>query len=409
MNSRKVKRILSLAGGIFLLMMVLPRPGFPQQGGYELQPAPDLWYNDVDGIRVGLRLRGAVPGTFEDGPHRLDMGVWVGTWWPDLPVSYHLTFTEPIQALSEFRSEANVRFLSTVRTGIQRHGFSLNKRWQSGFEEREYRELSLYGRSEERFDRTYLPYPGLWREGWLWITGAELAARGLYSGGEWTAEVEVLGSVAGEHPFVQTRLDVRNQIGIGDNFRIYSRFFTGLTSSRTPEQYLFSRSMPSPAGWIERGLTRAKGTIPMPWLEEGFIQPTGGPSLRGYVGADIREMNRGEVPLFGGMAGMNLELQVPNPLGSALNRISGVGELLEFRSYLFLDAGTSPGLTGREEGRLLGNAGPGFMLSLNIPDYLGKPRGFAIRYDLPLWLSHPGGENSFAFRHIVGLGAVISL
>ncbi len=49
------------------------------------------------------------------------------------------------------------------------------------------------------------------------------------------------------------------------------------------------------------------------------------------------------------------------------------------------------------------------MLSINIPDYLGKNRGLMLRYDLPLWLSHPGNEANFKFRNVIGLGAVINL
>jgi len=45
---------------------------------------------------------------------------------------------------------------------------------------------------------------------------------------------------------------------------------------------------------------------------------------------------------------------------------------------------------------------------LNIPDYLGKPRGFVLRYDIPFWLSDPDSGDSFKFRSLIGFGAVLS-
>src|SRR5699024_8592403 len=106
--------------------------------GYQISPAPDIWYNSVDGMRVGLRLRGEVPGTFGDGPHRINAGVWLGTRFPDHPVSYFFSVTEPIPGLSDFGSEASINIETLYRTGFQSHGFTFNKRWQAGFEETNY-------------------------------------------------------------------------------------------------------------------------------------------------------------------------------------------------------------------------------------------------------------------------------
>ena len=60
---------------------------------YQFSPYPDLWYNDIDGIRIGARLLGEVEGTFNDGPHRLDAGLWVGSKIPSNPVSYYFSIT----------------------------------------------------------------------------------------------------------------------------------------------------------------------------------------------------------------------------------------------------------------------------------------------------------------------------
>ncbi len=46
------------------------------------------------------------------------------------------------------------------------------------------------------------------------------------------------------------------------------------------------------------------------------------------------------------------------------------------------------------------------MLSFNIPDYLGRDRGFFIRYEIPFWVSEvPGDEDNFDIRHVLGVGS----
>jgi hypothetical protein len=186
------------------------------------------------------------------------------------------------------------------------------------------------------------------------------------------------------------------------------RGFLGVAGSESSPQYLFMRSQSSAIQQVDAGLTRSKGTIPVPWIDSGIVQLAGGANLRGYTYKDINSLNDGLPELFSSMASVNLELDYPNPLNILFNKIPMVSEFLKFRSYIFFDAGKSLQIRETESNDLFADAGPGFSLSLNIPDYLGKPRGFVLRYDMPLWLSTPGDEDSFKFRHVIGIGAVVS-
>jgi hypothetical protein len=144
-------------------------------------------------------------------------------------------------------------------------------------------------------------------------------------------------------------------------------------------------------------------------MHEGFIQIEGGPDLRGYTGADIRRLNHGQAPVYNSLGALNFELNYPNPIGQNLKKVPIVGKLLKFDSYLFFDTGTSFGLAAGKKSPVFSDFGPGFKLSLNIPSYLGKSRGFAIRYDVPVWVSNPpNGEPVFKYRSLAGIGAVIS-
>lgn len=397
---------------VVIVLLVVPLLVSAQQSGksYEFLPAPDLWYNDVDGIRVGVRVKGQVPGTFEDGPHRLDLGLWLGTWFPENPVSYHVSFTEPISSISDFGSEGNIQLFSSIRTGFHRHGISFNKRWQTGFNEQNYKELSIFFRAEDRFDSEYLLYPQLWQNDWLYLTGLEFMLQDENSLGLFQASTSHTINFAGpSSSFINSRVEVQQLFELSDYFSLRARGFAGVASNQSPAQYLFSHSFKPAIGWMDNGLTRAKGTIPTSWMEEGIFQVSGGANLRGYLNQDYVILNQGFAPVFTSMGAINLELDYPNPLDRAIKKIPVLGGILSLRSYLFWDTGTSLGFTDIEESRTLSDAGLGFMFSLNIPDYLGKPRGIRIRYDLPLWLSDPGQQNNFDFRNVIGIGAVISL
>lgn len=379
-------------------------------GSYELLPAPDLWFNSVDGIRIGGRVRGQMSGTFGDGPHRLDAGVWLGTKMPTYPVSYYISLTEPIPSLSEFGSEANIRGRSSFRTGFQTHGLSFNKRWQNGFDETNYTELSLGMDAERHFEESYLLYSQLWQQEWLFPVSVNLLKTNSNKLGRYGLSISADANFLGNYnDFVKATVTFKQSIPLSESLILNSRLFTGLATANTAPAYRFSRSLKTGRGWMDSGWTRARGTIPPAWMRSGNIQVTGGAKLRGYTHQDISLLNEGANPLYTSLSALNLELKYPNPLNKAMKAIPIAGEFIDLHSYLFFDSGSSLGLREVEETTLLSDAGPGFMFSINIPDYLGKSRGLILRYDIPLWLSHPGNEANFKFRNVIGLGAVINL
>lgn len=221
-----------------------------------------------------------------------------------------------------------------------------------------------------------------------------------------SADVNVLGSY---NDFAKAAIVFIQRIPITESIILNSRLFTGLATEHTAPEYLFSRSFKTGRKWMNSGWTRARGPIPPSWMQSGNIQVTGGANLRGYTHQDIDLLNEGIAPLYTSFSAVNLELNYPNPLNKVIKTIPVAGEFIDLHSYLFFDTGTSLGFGEGEENTLFSDAGPGFMFSINIPDYLGKNRGLMLRYDLPLWLSHPEDEASFKFRNVIGLGAVINL
>lgn len=394
-----------------------------QSSGYEVIPSPDVWYNAVDGIRIGINLKGQVPGTFEDGPHRLDAGLWLGLSFPENPVSYFIGYTEPISSWSEFGSEANIEFISSIRTGYHNHGVAFNKRWQQGFDERRYREIRLYNSFEKRFNSEYTPFENLWSEEGKFLTTLSAEVKDDNRFGWYQIRVGASFQYLNE-TYSMFGLSGNQSIRFNDYWGLQARVYTGLASSNTAPEYLHSRSFRPAMGWMSSGITRAKGTIPQSWLDSGNIHIAGGANVRGYTSSDIASLQRtcddvisiemmcideGYAPnLFNTIASLSLELDYWNPIIKIFNGIPYASEFMRFRSYLFYDLARSLEMIDEEPKGSFSNAGTGFSLSLNLPDYRGKERGFVLRYEIPFWLSDPAEEKSFKVRHLFGFGAVIS-
>ena len=373
----------------------------------------------MDGIRLGVRLKGQVPGTFDDGPHRLDAGLWLSTWFPDLPVSYYISFTEPIRRWSDFGSEANIQLISSVRTGYARQGAGFNKRWQQGFDERRYREISLFNSYEKRFDREYAAFPELWSDDDKFLSSVSANFQDENRFGFYT--VSLNGSLQYlNQNYGFGSVTAVQRIPFNDNWGFRLRGFAGSSTDNTDPEYLFSRSSGQAIHTLSSGVTRAKGTIPQPWIESGNFHVAGGANLRGYTEQDINSFlldrcdtclfddpNDLEIALFRSFLAFNSELDYPNPIKSLFNSIPYVADFITLRSYLFFDAGSTLG-SSNTSGAWIADGGAGFALSLNIPDYLGKPRGFVIRYDIPFWVSDPDSGDPFEFRSLIGFGAVLS-
>lgn len=399
---------------LFAAVFLPPEISQAQERSYEFLPVPDVWYNSVDGVRVGVRIRGQTPGSYGDGAHRLNLGVWLGTKIPANPVSYYLSFTEPIPAISDFGSEGSVQARSSLRAGFQRHGISFNKRWQKGFNEFNYSSLEIGARAEHRFNKDYLLYPRLWQDQWLYIAHASLNFHNENPVGRYWFNLSADANIAGsQENFGRGQVQYNQQVPLGNLFELKGRIYGSIASENTVPEYLFMQSMAPAVSWMEHGSTRARGTIPPAWFRSGAIQIAEGPNLRGYAYRESQMLNSlNELPLYRSTVAGNFELNFPNPLDLALQNITMIGEFLRMHSYLFYDVGISTGVVSSEgfpDEEFISNAGMGFLFSFNIPDHLGKRSGVRLRYDLPLWLSHPGEEKSFKFRNVIGIGAVISL
>jgi len=406
---------------IFALIVVLgfalsAKLAAQEQSKYKFSPAPDLWYNDVDGIRLGIRVLGEMEDSFKDGPHRLDAGLWLATWFPKTPVSYYLSFTEPLAAITSYGNEGSLEIVSLYRTGYTQQMVRFKKRWQPGFDELRYLEFRVSLSQEKLTDIEYRPFPQMWQSNWKTLLNADVTKAGFNGLGRYYIESEVLYNLnTTSNSFIVLKANVTQKINLGKHFALLLHGFAGHATDNTAPEYLFNLSYGQAQDWLNKGLSRAKGTIPTSFIESGLFQLQGGAGLRGYVEQEAKFLKAGNRSAYTSMWVINSELEFPNPINSAINSISVIGQLIEFRSYVLFDFGNgfseSPLTPIDPYGDIfaLANAGIGTQFSINIPDYLGKDRGLFIRYDVPFWISKPTpGSNNFSYRQIIGIGAIFS-
>lgn len=371
-------------------------------GKYKFTPAPDVWYNSVDGVRLGIRVLGEHEGSFKDGPHRLDAGLWFGTNFPDNPVSYYLDFTEPVESISDFGEEGSFQIISSIRTGFARHSVQFNKRWQDGFNELRYKEIAVSYNQEKMFDSDYRPYPVQWSSNWKSLLGVNFISHNESEENTFETKINFQQNVnPSSASFSVLNVEAWDVYPLNNRFTIGLRVFGGFTSENATPEYLYTAGYAQPIKWLGNGVSRAKGTLPTSWLNNGLAHVSGNGNLRGYTDTQYSDLN---LTGYNSIVALNTELEFPNPINSSLKN-GMIGEFVFLKSYVFADAGTV-----FEGNPLLVDAGIGLQFSLNIPDFLGKPRGFAVRYEVPFWISEPdAGKSNFEFRNLIGFGAVISL
>jgi len=371
-------------------------------GKYRFTPAPDVWYNSVDGVRLGIRVLGEQEGSFKDGSHRLDAGFWLGTNLPDNPVSYYIDYTEPINSISDFGEEASIQAISSIRTGFSKHSIFFNKRWQNGFNELKYTEASVFYSQQKMFDAEYRPYNIQWSPSWKSFIGLNLTEYKEVDSNTFEANFSFKQNFNPEsESFSMFDGEISNVYSINESLGLGLRLFGAYTSDNTAPEFLYTASYAQPVEWLGNGVSRATGTIPTNWLDNGLGQISGGANLRGYTNTKYSDLT---LTGFNSIVAVNAEFEFPNPVSASLK--NGImGDFIFLKSYAFFDAGTV-----FENNPVLVDAGLGLQFSINIPDFLGKPRGFAIRYEVPFWISEPdAGDSNFEFRNLIGFGAVISL
>lgn len=375
---------------------------FAQQSAispFETKLRPTFWYNSKDGVQIGGRFL-----MYRDNPElgdlRLYTGVWLNTFFPDIPVSYSVRFENPIPILSAPSEEFTFRLTSSLREGHTRHVIGLRKRIATGRLDDQFVMLKVGLDYYRQFDDEYLLFQNSWSDRQHYLPQAGVYFRNANVAGRYqTLEATFTGFTGTDNH----RLNVSGSWvePLGSYFTLSGAFlFAKHFSENTRPEHATHYAIEYGYNQHENPWFRSHGPMPATWVRNGIATNYRQTAvLRGYAKHDIERIKNGTAGDLSDLMVFSLEADVFNPIDAKLRDVSYAGVFMKFRTYLFADVGYVDRFNVPVRESVPANAGAGLMFNFNLPDYVGERRGFTIRWDLPVWVSDPvQGENPFQFR-----------
>ncbi len=366
------------------------------EDAYEVRWRPASWYNDIDGLKAGLHVRGSYMGW----SRRFSLGVYYG--FESERVDFSASLSKRLRILGdngeislsgykmEGRQDAELRISLRRRKKLlypPNHDFTI------GFRYHELRDSRFADEEEYQEGGDLGPFVGYTVDPQFDVMSTRLSVA-LELGRKWMGGEYKYERFTGSLIFKTRRSVIPAYAGL--------RLFLGLAGGDTPYQRKFHLAGAGPLERERRFYLRSPGAVP----EDLHYHQGGDGNLRGYLAGDF-----GVNKLFA----LNLELKVPLPL-PLLDKITSrlVGRL---HATAFFDLGRSfdddnPIATSLRTamlvddgylGRTLMDAGLGVEAGKRFPFYNLK-----LRVDFPLYVSTPeinGETKKTDFRYVFSLGS----
>lgn len=385
---------------------------------YHVYWRPDLWYNEIDGIKAGLHFH----GNYMDYKHKFHLTAWYNTGMLNqrdadtptlpqnrMPVNFNFRYSNPFHRIDpDLRFHIKGRILDGWYRGIT--GF--RKKFKGG----DHVDISFSASIRpDNSDLNYLLYPNLWRSGvWNNFLTLDYQHSYRYHRGKGDLDLKLRNSAfTGDYNYTQARFTSTNKSRLW-KLDFNTRVFTEYTLGRNiaPESRLYLLYGARPELLVQNKFTRSRAFVPHDWL--GFNAATnhfhhgGGLNLRGYSGYLV------PVP-----AGGTLKFAYRGTAGASINAELGFDRLIPLKlrplnryfhlnTYFFGDAGvinTNNLANPLQLTDIRGDAGLGTALTIKKWGPLKKVKPLTLRFDMPFYLSHrPFVENNnLQFRWIVGV------
>lgn len=358
---------------------------------YLLRWKPTLWYNDVDGVRLGSILK----GSYRQSKFRPNLGLWYGikSKEVDFLLGYHnrTSIRNGIfsYGLSFRKVEGRLRGNIGGTFHLAKHWYR-PPRYNIDFG---FTFWQLLDDGEAYAIRTFETDDGIkrlpeWEKGKVskFYLSFNVNPRGL----RWESYFNVgfeLANEALESAFNFAQLSGRCKFRYGSAMGSYLevRLFGGHTfgRDRPPLQELFFVDGAGPVERFDKYYLRSRGAFP---AELHYHQPGDG-NLRGYFNQHGDQFLAGRRIVSANLEGTTF-LRIP-----LLNRLFS---LLRIRTAFsgFYDIGSVHKMFDGGS-KQLQDAGVGIRLFGRLPNY----RRFTLRFDFPVWLSDPQlEEENFKFR-----------
>jgi len=359
---------------------------------------PNIWYNAIDGIKIGLDFN----GTYYANKHVFKSTVWLNTgigsrnnFSPSLPISFKANYENNVgNNLSWSIQSRLLDGLSWQQIGIKKETDKLSCHIFI---------KSLLRKSDN--DINYLIYSNLWLKNSFNNTLNITVNRPInVQNGNAILSINTRGSyLLSDYNYASLNaIFLRNFNWKNINFR--TRFFgqTG-TGNFAPESKLMVAGANNEE-MMENAFMRSVGFTPTTW--EGYsntfnhLHYGGGLNLRGYSGYAVTNGNeQNPYTIYSGTTGFstNIEIDFTNRI-----RVKKKSNNLKLNTYLFGDAGWLR--NGNLTTGFRADAGIGLASTLLFKKY-NNVLPLVLRADFPLFVNRiPASEQDyFAFRYVLGI------
>lgn len=403
---------------------------------YRLYARPDVWWNPVDGIKLGAHFE----GSYMNIMHRMNAALWWNThalqydaylstrseryYARYLPLNFTFQYASPVSYHHPNHEEqVSLRLLDGYVYGRIGHQWKPQENIRAQFY------FQTMGRPG-RYDKDYLLYPNEWSSGnkrpnnsiniVLSRTYATRMGRGSAVA---TFRAPLLnGNEANAFNYSYLQMELKHTQRIGGwewRSRLYARAGMG---TQVPYESALWLAGGNPEEMMENKYTRSSGMVPAEWasfspLQTNHFQQGGGLNLRGYAGYLIADTREGELMIgYKGRSGvaLNMELDFDDFIRwkPRLTR-----QWLHIDAYAFADAGMIElskltnlntyydAIPTTKVSNLRIDAGLGIAATIKNWGMFEKAEPLTIRFDMPFFLNRPphATPQYWDFRYVIGI------
>ncbi len=388
---------------------------YPDWKNYEIKYRPDIWWNNYDGVKLGLNLNGG----FLRHHHLFDASIWVNTSVLQKDsilnpndydyYSYRIDYNTNLDNIT---LNSRLKVKSQFIAGLYTNKISIEKSDNKGNNKLTVDLLSLY--------RTNSDY--LINQAWdlkkmnnRIDVNIKHKYNYIYGNGELSLALQssALGS---SYDYNTLSLSATNNNKL-EKLKITTRaFFQIGTGSNWAEESKLGLAGANNEEMMHSKFTRADGFVTSDNMSLGYttnhFHSGGGLNLRGYTGYLAPEFNNdGTISSFdyNGTSGaaFNTEIDFTAYLPSSIKKNN-------ITSYLFADMGiiTSEDLTKENYkeafSELRADAGIGFTYTFRNFGPLETVKPLIIRFDMPLFLNRAPANNDFMqMRWLIGINRAL--
>ncbi len=350
---------------------------------YTIAHHPTLWYNSIDGAKIGYQFDGSYLGVAKSA--RLEASVGLNSWHVNHDAGYTDRFFEINPNLQYYFRSRELEGRGRQEIGIY---WDRSFRWSGNF----FRmDLSL--NRNYQYDSEYIYGVG-WSAGDVNTIEFNLTKQLRKRLSEVRFQTSLISSIPGtKYDFTRIEADLTfTLLGIvGNDTRIHLK--GGISDGGVPLERRFSLSSADPYEIWESPLFRSKGTLPDKWKDDGYLFKPGGAGLYDYFDRELTGTRMVSVKLERDLPRMRFPISIPY-LSREIGRIAPAAYLAS--GYVWDEP------ENMKINDFLSEAGLSFDYSIPYLNLFISENELTLY--LPLWLSDPAlDENRFEWRWLFSI------